>query len=169
MAVFLDGSRIAQELTLIWASWNWVLDLPQSWVSNFIFLISMFYVLFCKMRKIIYITIGWYWGWGSIKCLVHFLVQPKKSTCAPSCYPISSAYLLLWCCAFHRSHFLPSYLLSSLHKWWILREAFSNQLIKNSPSPGRVLNWLEHLPHTPKLWVQSPIRAHTRINPLMHE
>ena len=31
-------------------------------------------------------------------------------------------------------------------------------------SPGRVASWLERCPHMPRLWVQSPIRTHTRSN-----
>ena len=30
--------------------------------------------------------------------------------------------------------------------------------------PGQLLSWLEHRPDTPRLQVQSPIRAHRRIN-----
>ena len=43
-------------------------------------------------------------------------------------------------------------------------------LFKNSQfCPGQGLSWLEHSPNTLRLWVQSLVRATTRINQQMHK
>ena len=35
---------------------------------------------------------------------------------------------------------------------------------KEAQALAMYVSWLEHCPSTPRLWVQSPVMAHTRIN-----